>query len=141
MAPRTGVKLRPQPPLLKEMCHKGFDFVSIILCLGGTDVLILQSYLQTGIGPRGNNINRVRDIVSHILLCNLPFIWMGDMNATPTEFMEYNVLQMLGAAILAPPDGQATAYSGRTLDYAIVSHLMAPACTLDCIQSERVCLY
>ena len=42
LAPRTGVMLRAQPPSLKELCFKGFDFISVIICLRGVDVLVVR---------------------------------------------------------------------------------------------------
>ena len=108
-------------------CHKGTDWVSIILRLRGIDLTIVQLYLLTGVGPRGDNILRLADIARHVLSKRQPFLMFGDFNMTPAELQQLDILLKLKACIIVAAHGEATCSSGRCLDFVVASSCIAPA--------------
>ena len=59
LAPRRHLQILAQG---KSLCMRGEDYVGFILRLRGVDVLILQLYLISSIGPRGRNVSRLSAI-------------------------------------------------------------------------------
>ena len=80
-------------------------------------------YLTSGLGLRDINIAKMAQLVTWLRMLSIPWMVMGDFNATPSELAESRVLDPLSCYIL-PPENTAmtcTAGQGRLIDYVVAS--------------------
>ena len=104
----------------EEPFAAGADWTAIVVKLKGVDLMMIQLYLTDSVGPKGVNLRKLGQIQK--LICDnrrLPFIIFGDFNMTPAELQSSGFLRAVGAEVLLP-DVEASCWTGRLLDFALV---------------------
>ena len=125
LAPLSHIALAPLSN--SEMFHAGSDWAAIVLRLRGLDVLYIQLYLISGVGPKAENIMRLRTIFTYAISMGYYFILVGDWNMTPEELYSTGFIKKAKASIITVNHGLPTCRTGRCLDYVVASCALAPA--------------
>ena len=101
---------------------RGNDWAASIVHLKGCSILLLVTYFTCSIGPSGANLEKMYEISMIIRRLALPYIVIGDFNATPQQLAASHWLEDIKAVVVTPGDVSYTCTSGkqRMLDYAIV---------------------
>ena len=85
------------------------------------------AYMTACVGPQGENIMKLQEKTRALLFYRLPMIVVADWNMEPQELATTGLLNLLGVDTVTPRGVQATCYSGKVLDYALVSRALTPA--------------
>ena len=111
LAPRVHLCIEPfsSPP---RIFHVGEDWVAFILRLRGLDVIIIQLYLVSGIGPAKENLHRLNEILSFALGLRLYFIIFGNFNMTPEQLSSIGLLVKATAAVATVDNRAPTCRTG-----------------------------
>ena len=125
LAPLSHIALAPLSN--SEMFHAGSDWAAIVLRLRGLDVLYIQLYLISGVGPKAENIMRLRTIFTYAISMGYYFILVGDWNMTPEELYSTGFIKKAKASIITVNHGLPTCRTGMCLDYVVGSCALAPA--------------
>ena len=106
---------------------KGTDWVLAPIRLRSTTFIYAALYMTAMLGPNGENILKLRQLMRALGSYRLPFVVAADWNMEPHQLANTGLLQEIGADIVTPAGVSATCYTGRMLDYLIVSRYFAPA--------------
>jgi hypothetical protein len=106
-----------------EAVLEGRCTASFIDVLGG---IIFVSYYGISGKPIAGQLQTLAALGQFVKSCALPFIIAGDWQVSPAVLAESRFPHRLGAEILAP-DGPTNLRSGSTIDYFVVSRVIAAA--------------
>ena len=98
-----------------------------MLLLRGVAVIVVSLYLADTVGAAGVNLQRLAQ-VKHFLQSNrsYPFVIVGDFNLEPEDLQQTVFLKSVCAEVVTCGK-EATCYSGRLLDFVVVSRSFRPA--------------
>ncbi|CAE7539966.1 unnamed protein product [Symbiodinium natans] len=107
----------------------GKGFVSVSIRFRGWDLLLVNLYLQSGVGPTGGvNPEILRRLAALLSQTSTPWLVLGDWNCPPDELLRLGYPTMVKGRLAVPTS--PTINTGGTLDYALASANLAPAITL-----------
>jgi hypothetical protein len=100
------------------------DVTPVVVHVGSFCFAYVAVYLTAGEPLTGGiNAKKLADIAGWLLLCGLPWLCVGDFNATPAELAATAWFVRMGGRIVEPSNAQFTCTSGegRMLDYIVAS--------------------
>ncbi len=122
--PKNNLSLLPYP---KDLHQVGLDFAMAQLRLRGLDISYVQAYFETGVGPKGSNIQRLAALSQKIKVAGFPFLLVADFNMTPEELQTTGFLAWTNSSIVVAAGGVPTCRSGRLLDFIVATNSLIPA--------------
>ena len=125
LAPTVDLALLPTSH--SEMFHAGSDWVAMTLRLRGLDILLIQVYLISGMGPKKDNLVRIGEIFAYALSTKLYYIVFGDFNMTPGELVSTGIPHRSHASVVTVDAGSPTCRTGRCLDFIVASADIVPS--------------
>ena len=99
----------------------GLDWVAGVVRLRGRSILMIQGYFDCGIGAKGVNLVKFRQVVELIHLLHLPFVWCADWNMLPRDVMGAKWPQSINGQILSPNEPTCS-IGNREIDFCIISN-------------------
>ncbi|CAE7504945.1 unnamed protein product [Symbiodinium natans] len=103
----------------------GKGFVSVSIRFQGWDLLLVNLYLQSGVGPTGGLNPEILSRLAAVLdQTSTQWLVLGDWNCSPAELLRLGFVDKVKGQVVAP--GGPTINTGGTLDYAVASKRMAP---------------
>ena len=122
LAPKNHLSIAPIANC-NGLFHVGEDWVAFSLRLRGIDIIVVQLYLISGMGPKQDNLLRLGKIFTFLLSKRLLFVIFGDFNMVPEQLYSTGFIAKSSACIIPAP----TCRTGRCLDYIVTSKAFAPA--------------
>ena len=111
------------------------DLVAMALHLKGEVVLLLGGYMRPGLGLKGANLIRLRNLAAVISTWTGPWLAYMDWNMPPDELKESEWLSKLNGVLLLPTNTAFTCTAGkmRLLDYVVHSKGLESRVRLDAV--------
>ncbi|CAE7038352.1 unnamed protein product [Symbiodinium natans] len=104
---------------------EGKGFVSVSIRFQGWDLLLVNLYLQSGVGPTGGLNPEILSRLAAVLdQTSTQWLVLGDWNCSPSELLRLGFVYKVKGQVVAP--NGPTINTGGTLDYAVASKRMAP---------------
>ena len=104
---------------------EGKGFVSVSIRFQGWDLLLVNLYLQSGVGPTGGLNPEILSRLAAVLdQTSTQWLVLGDWNCSPSELLRLGFVYKVKGQVVAPSG--PTINTGGTLDYAVASKRMAP---------------
>ena len=85
------------------------------------------AYMTACIGPRGENIEKLKEMTKALLPHRLPMIVVADWNMEPQELATTGLLDLLGVDIVTPRGVHSTCIQWQDAGYSQVSMPLIPA--------------
>ena len=130
--PKRQLALGKMPALARQFDNdvfKGRDWVAIPVCFKATTILFISVYFDCTIGPTGDNMLKMRELLQFILQDGRWFVIAGDWNMSPLQLQHgaSHWLKSMHGAIVVPTNAEQTCNSGRILDFVVASIDLMPA--------------
>ena len=81
---------------------RGHDWVCVPIRLRGLTFVHCAAYMTACVGPRGENITKLKEMTRALLSYRLPMIVVADWNMEPQELATTGLLDLLGVDIVTP---------------------------------------
>ena len=102
-----------EPVALGSMAEQLGRLAVSKLRVKGADILLMATYLWTGVGPTGPNVQLLASMAAALQAAGLPWIAYGDWQMSPLQLESTGWMQKMGGEVLGQPNLEATCWTGE----------------------------